>query len=326
MCFENHLDIVILNEHVHIILKGANWHWLRIELDLDGLLSDCGYIECSLLEKCKHVISQPIHAESLEIEEECHLSIRLSLLLDDGWRANRGEIVAEFLSVFEATHVVDCLNLAVGGEDEHQLESEPIASAHCLDVGIIVIRGCAEVTENHLRNPDAVLRVLFHVNSVAVIHNRDESSGSVNFHFDVLDWVELGCVTGTGNKRSVLTLRDVSLHSHLVVASIHNTLIKTLVNSGNLLISPVNHLGMLRVGDVINNPVDFLVSLGGSNVSVRLLEHVLAVGHHLVLIGEVFGDSGHLVGGWWVCMLMNTSLSLFSIFSKSSSHSELKLN
>ena len=129
----------------------------------------------------------------------------------DFGRVDTVQVRVEFLDVFESAKMVHGFDAPVGGPNEHQLEPEPVLSAHDFLFFFVVVRGRAQMSENHFGNPDLVFGMFRHVNAIAVIRHGD---GSVfgNGGFDI------------GNRFSMFG--GGLEHSNDMVAAIHNTLIE----------------------------------------------------------------------------------------------------
>ena len=126
-----------------------------VVFDLDGLVGNCGDIIDAFLEKCAHIWCQSLDAESRIIGAKRHFRIWFRCCtFRDFWRANLVKIILEFLDIFEAANMVNSFDATPRRPDENELESETVFPADdFLFLVFVIVCRCAQVAENHFRNP-----------------------------------------------------------------------------------------------------------------------------------------------------------------------------
>ena len=211
------------NIQIHILLKvlHGECHPVERHLDLlDTLVRHRRDITHPLTEQGEHIRRQaPRCPEAGVIRPERDLRIRLGVLhrLDHRW-VHLIQVVMELLGVLEPPHMVHRLNPPVRRPNQHQLEPEPVLPPHNTLLVLGIVGRGPEMPENHLRNPEVVLRVLGDINPVPVVL---EGDGPIVRHrrIDIGHRPVVGDRVGT----------DFLNHTDDMVPSVDNTLIEQFI-------------------------------------------------------------------------------------------------
>ena len=112
--------------------------------------------------------------------------------------------------------MVHGFDAAVGRPNQHQFKSEPVLAADDFLFFFVVVGGRAQMAENQFGNPDLVLGMLRHVDSVAVVA-----------HDNLTLWTEFHADIDTGHRQDILfSFLNRLRHAHHMVATIHNAFVK----------------------------------------------------------------------------------------------------
>ena len=178
----------VREERLRIVHQTAALDQLRVPSHLHILAQRHGQIPHTALNQALHVGRNLRHTEprKVRLPSDRHAQhIRLLLRRRHARLADLGHVVFETLLVQQLPRLVVHEDLHLLREDIDQLHAIAVLTANQLLLILVVVGRGQQLTEDHLRNPDLVLRVFCDVDGLTIILNREAVGVAENV--DLLD-------------------------------------------------------------------------------------------------------------------------------------------
>lgn len=171
-----HHDRCLLGEvHAGIGLEITRRHKRAIPLDLDFLANGHREILHTTLHELENGFRHLRPLEASQIGSPCDLDLGLVLAGGDLGLLHDAHVVAKGLDVLALTSAVHDRDRHLLREDVDELDTLAVLTPDELLLGLVVVRGSQKLAEDHLRDVDLVLRVLFDINGLAIVANRQDA-------------------------------------------------------------------------------------------------------------------------------------------------------
>ena len=151
-------------------------HSRAIPADLHILAQGHCQIPDTTLNQALHPSVNVLHSEPRKVGRPVHTDIGLVL----AWLHNRSSDIChirlEGLGIDQVARLIHNRHDHLLGKDVHQLHAIAVLTAHQLLLILVVVRRGQQLAKDHLRNPSLVLRVLSHINRLAVVLDAERVS------------------------------------------------------------------------------------------------------------------------------------------------------
>lgn len=249
-----------LHRSVGLEITGRNER--TVPLDLDLLADRHRQVVDTTLDKLENGFRNLRPLEASQIGSPRDLDLGLVLAGGDLGLLHDAHVVAEGLDVLALTGAVDDRDRHLLREDVDELDSVAVLTADELLLLLIVVRGGQEFTEDHLRNVDLVLRVLFDIDRLAVV--ADGQNAILPIDLDELDGVLRLALAKTDD---LIVSIDEKFIDELVEARADRTFVRHELFA-------LDDLDLLRMG------------VDAANVGIGEFENMFTMRELLVLVAE----------------------------------------
>ena len=138
---------------------------------LDILAKRHRQIPDTALDQADHVCRDLRHTKPRKVREPADRDKRLVLARLHHRLLNLRHVLLEHLRVGKAACLVHNLHCHLPRKDVHQLHAVAVLTAHQLLLVLVVVRAGQQLTKDHLGDPGLVLRVLRHIDRLAIVHD-----------------------------------------------------------------------------------------------------------------------------------------------------------
>jgi len=163
------VDHRLAPERLCILRQVLALHSRAIPAHLHLLAQGHRQIPDTSLNQALHPSVDVLHSEPRKVGRPVHADIGLLLAWLHDRSSDLRHIRLEGLGVDQVARLIHNRHDHLLGKDVHQLDTIAVLTAHQLLLILVVVRRRQQLAKDHLRNPRLVLRVLSHINRLAVV-------------------------------------------------------------------------------------------------------------------------------------------------------------